>query len=164
MSYGTTYRVTLQGDTQLIKKLETISIKMKTGSADVLDKTAGDCSDLMQTYAPVFTGKLKESIDWKVGDTPLSREIGPQHDGGEFPPSNYGIYVDSGGGPSGMPNVNDIGDRMGLSDREAFAFAKYLKLTGKAVRTPTFFVGKVADKANSIFRMNVERLFQEAIR
>jgi hypothetical protein len=163
MSYGVNYKVTLTGDKAFVQKLNTIASKLKTGTGDVLDKTSSEATKLMQQYAPVFTGKLKQSIDWEETG-PLSREIGPKTDGSKFSPDKYGTYVDSGGGPSGMPNVDDIGDRMGIGPREAFAFSKFLRSTGKAFRTPTYFVGKVAGKITSIFESSVNKLFAEAIK
>jgi hypothetical protein len=163
MSYSVTYRVVLEGDQQFLSKLNTIAQKTKVGTSEILDDVAGTSAVMMQQNAPVFTGRLKNSIDWEIGSNPMTREIGPQSDGSRFSPDKYGTYVDSGGGPSGMPNVDDIGDRMGLSKRDAFAFAKYLRATGKAYRTPTYFVAKVANKVRSIFMLAVNRLFAEAV-
>lgn len=156
------YTITINGTEELMKKFEAIQSNFGTSVDGVMKEVASDLRDTMENNAPVFTGRLKSSIEVTKGDQKYSYVIGPSaDDGSRFPPSKYGEFVDTGGGPSGMPNVDDIGDRLGLSDREAFAFAKYLKLTGKAIRTPTFFVKKVALIAEKVLMDKIQSLLSK---
>lgn len=124
------------------------------GAERVLDDAANKAETAMRAEAPSFTGELKGSID-TFRSLPGARWIGPSGGGSGYSaygPTHYARYVEEGGGPSAtLANPTDIALRMGLDLPEAFAFAKYLKNTGKAVQAPHFFLEKTANMLDGVF-------------
>lgn len=117
-----------------------------------LSEVAQNTEREMKHQAPSFTGALKESIDHeKVRMTePKTKAyiIGPSDSYssgsyGKHHPKNYAYYIETGRGPTDtLANPTDLALRMGISIEEAFAFAKWMRSTGKAKRSPNPFVGR----------------------
>lgn len=150
------YKATLTGDAAFLKHLQVIASNLSVGTEEILDRTADSAKSMMIDQAPVFTGKLKASIDI------LDRKAGRRTIGTGL---NYGIYVEQGGGPRGLPNISDLENRIFYGGkRGAWAFAKYLQRTGRAIREASWFIKKVATVAQSLFESEVYRLLRIATR
>ena len=150
------YKVTLTGDAAFLKHLQVIANNLSVGTEEILDRTAESAKSMMIDQAPVFTGKLKESIDI------LNKKAGYRAVGTGL---NYGKYVEQGGGTRGLPNVSDLENRVFYGGkRGAWAFAKYLQRTGKAIREASWFVKRTASVAQSLFESEVYRLLRIATR
>jgi hypothetical protein len=152
MAVQVTYEI--QNAEQVARDLSSVGSSIVYGVEDVLDRAASATETAMKANAPKFTGALAESID-TIKKTKGERWIGPSAKGhaglSRYSPQNYAYYVSEGGGPSGLPNIEDIALRLGISDVEAFAFAKYLRNTGKSVRVPSFFIDKTQNMVEDLF-------------
>ena len=150
------YNVTIVGGEEVVKRLNGIASEIGVGTEEVLDRTADQVVGMLVDKAPVFTGRLKDSVGIQESG-PKYRIIGPDAD--------YAIHVEQGGGPGGFPNVTDLEDRIFYGGkRGAWAFAKYLKSTGKAVRSPSYFIKQVADATEGLFMTQINNLVRMAVR
>jgi hypothetical protein len=144
------YEVIITGDKELTSRLTTMAKEIGIGTEEILDRTADQITTMLVDKAPVFTGELKESVGIKQ-EGPGFRVIGPG--------AKYSAAVERGGGPTGLPNVSDLEDRIFYGGkRGAWAFAKYLKNTGKAFRDGTWFVKQTAVAAQGLFFTEVNHL------
>ena len=160
------YYITVIGDKALINDLNRIKNRLGYTREDILDQTASVIKRDLRAAAPSFTGALRSSIEVILRRRD-ERWIGPSGKGSSvrFPPSRYAEYVEGGGGPTAkLPNVQDISLRMGIPIGEAFAFAKYLRDSGKAVRTPSFFAKGVAARSERLFHRMVESWVGQIVR
>ena len=151
-----TYEVQITGDVELKNKLTMLASRIGVGTEEILDRTADQIVSMIVDKAPVFTGELKQSVGIKES-RPGVRVIGPG--------AKYSKYVEEGGGPTGMPNVSDLEDRVFYGGkRGAWAFARYLSKTGRAFRDATWFVKQTADAARSLFFIEINNLIKMAVK
>ena len=162
---GGQYTVTIDGDEKLIKELLKISTSIGVNSENLLDQMAVEAKMLLSTNAPKSQGHLSESMNILYA-TKGERHIGPGTAGPstQFPPSHYARYVEEGGGPTSvMPNVEDIMARFGLNLRQGIIFSKYLRDSGRAVRTANPFVKNTARQMQSTYLASAQRMINRLI-
>lgn len=158
------YVIEIQGDKELARDLSKIARELGNSVDDILDASAASVESTMKGKSPSFTGELKSSV--KVfRRTKDERWIGPTSGrSGSFPPSHYGRFVDQGGGPRGFANIDDIALRLGIDTRQAFAFAKYLRDSGKGVQRASGFVRDTAQQEALVFYRTVQDYINRIIR
>ena len=149
------YTVDIKGEQEVIKYLELIASNLKIGTEDILTRTATQVKSMMVDQAPVFTGKLKESIDI-TESSPGKRVIGVG--------VGYASAVEGGGGPYGFANVPDLKNRIFYGGKGgAWAFAKYLARTGKGYRDASWFIKKTADATQNLFESEIYNLIRRIL-
>jgi len=135
------YTIMIEGIDEAKKAVSSIPEDIKKYSDEILNRITDEAVITMEENAPDFTGTLKESIG-SIHINPNETIVGPLGAGENllYPPSHYAYAVEHGKGPHRLPNPTDIALRLGIDIEEAFAFAKWLQRTGKAVRQTNAFV------------------------
>ncbi|GEM_PF-2888700 len=153
-----TYDVRITGTPALEAALSRIKTAMGTSVYQILDTTAMQIKGDLVATAPMFKGNLKSSFIIQKSSRD-SRYIGTRQAGHQ-----YGQAVESGGGPMGYVNIDDLQRRIGGTKKDSFLFARWLKRTGKAIRPPSYFVKAVADESKYLFLNNVRNLLSQVVR
>jgi hypothetical protein len=159
------YTVEIQGSEEVVKNLMTIGAALGIDSEWLLDTMAQEAKMALSNNAPRNQGHLAESMDI-LFSTKGERWIGPGEAGpsSDFPPSHYAQYVEEGGGPiNSIPNVEDIMARFGLPLGQAIVFSRYLRDSGRSVRSASHFIQNTANQIESNYVSSIQGMIDRLI-
>lgn len=152
------YKIRVLGVKEVVGSFEELSIKTVGVLRDSLDQLGETISSEMKLQAGKNsrTGELESSIDYDVDSLGLKVAVGPDDTSLGTGKAYAGLAIESGRNQGSMPPYDQIANRYGLDNRDAFAVA--LAISKKRI-DGQYFVESTYDNIDN----EIDRISQDIL-